>query len=156
MSLFILQSVRKQNVNKLKIQQLLTNSLKNVCTTMPILSLVAGKLPKMSFSLIEYLRDMMVLLKYYDVIVVALIYSEVRMTHRPACSLKLLSRTPLIPLPSNHFEVEAILDILRSLDVSAYITLGRKCRYLGESSDHKNYMCIECLTNRIFYLFKRC
>jgi hypothetical protein len=30
--------------------------------------------------------------------------------HRPACSLKLVARSPLIPLPSNHFEVEAILD----------------------------------------------
>jgi hypothetical protein len=29
--------------------------------------------------------------------------------HRPACSLKLVTRTPLTSLPSNHFEVEAIL-----------------------------------------------
>jgi hypothetical protein len=28
---------------------------------------------------------------------------------------------------------------------------GRRCRYLGESSDHKNYVFIECLTNRILY-----
>jgi hypothetical protein len=30
--------------------------------------------------------------------------------HRPACSLKLVTRTPITTLPSNHFEVESILN----------------------------------------------
>jgi hypothetical protein len=67
----------------------------------------------MSFAPTKYLLDTMVLLKYYDVIVVALTSLEDRITrsiiHRPACSLKLVTRTPLTSLPSNHFEVEAIL-----------------------------------------------
>jgi hypothetical protein len=48
--------------------------------TMPILLLVVGLWPKMSFALIKYLRDMMDLSKSSDGIVVDLISCEDQMT----------------------------------------------------------------------------